>query len=237
VTRWLARLTGDPFWLEEYALWFPDGDAFVSMEGDDYYLAGPTLERLGDAAAIREQAQDIVDRMFVAASLMNESVSRPGVALVVRIDEGGTKKVFATTTVTAVGRVKARGTAIIDGIPRPQPSQDLARRLSRPVRDSRHLATAVQLWADPIRTWSRLYVVLEELEAHLEKRVNAAGYSSANERERFTRSANTAEVAGPDARHGSGKSEPPANPMTLPEATRFVAGCLRQALLAHWRET
>lgn len=69
--------------------------------------------------------------------------------------------------------------------------------------------------------------MLEEIEQHLAKRVDPAGLCPANQRERFTRTANTAEVSGSDARHATGKFVAPDNPMNLPEATEFV----RQILL------
>jgi hypothetical protein len=69
---------------------------------------------------------------------------------------------------------------------------------------------------------------MEEIEQPLGKHVDAAGLCAANERERFTRTANTAEVSGPDARHATGKFAVPNNPMSLPEATEFV----RQMLLS-----
>jgi hypothetical protein len=92
---------------------------------------------------------------------------------------------------------------------------------------SPHLEQALSMWTDPMRSWPRLYCVLEEIEQHLGKHVDATGLCPTNQRERFRRTANAAEVSGPDARHATGRFIAPDNPMSLQEATEFV----RQMLL------
>jgi hypothetical protein len=91
------------------------------------------------------------------------------------------------------------------------------------------------LWAFPDPAWWLLYRVVEDIETHLNERrlgtsVSKAGYCSDNERERFRRSANSAEASGLGARHAAGKWEPPKNPMPLEEAKTFVKALLEQAL-------
>jgi len=71
---------------------------------------------------------------------------------------------------------------------------------------------------------------MEEIEQHLGKHVDVAGLCSAKQRERFARTANTAEVAGPDARHAAGKFAAPNDPMSLPEATEFIGQLLLSVL-------
>jgi hypothetical protein len=71
---------------------------------------------------------------------------------------------------------------------------------------------------------------MEEIENHLGKNVDVAGFCSRNQRERFTRSADHTDVAGDDARHAQEKRNAPPNPMSLKEAIDFVEGLLRRAL-------
>jgi hypothetical protein len=51
---------------------------------------------------------------------------------------------------------------------------------------------------------------------------NLSAFASRNELTRFTRSINHPEVLGLKARHAVTKQEPPPNPMTFDEATRFI---------------
>ena len=69
-----------------------------------------------------------------------------------------------------------------------------------------NLDQALKVWADPMRTWPRLYRLLEEIEGHLGKSANAAGLCSGKERTRFRQTAESPEVAGVDARQASGNS-------------------------------
>jgi hypothetical protein len=101
--------------------------------------------------------------------------------------------------------------------------------LSR-AQSNQHLEIALTLWADPARPWPRLYRILEELELHIGKPADKAGLCSANERARFTRTANTAEVSGADSRHALSKYAPPPDPMSLEEATRFVGRIFSEVL-------
>jgi hypothetical protein len=97
-------------------------------------------------------------------------------------------------------------------------------------RSNPHLRLATLIWADEIRTWPRLYRVLEEVERSLGSTASKVGLCSDNQRDRFAHSANSAEVAGKDARHASGKYKPPDKPMSLDEATSFVGCVLEQSL-------
>jgi len=62
--------------------------------------------------------------------------------------------------------------------------------------------------------------------------IEKAGLSPKGERDRFRRTANTAEVGGVTARHALDKFEPPTNPMTLDEGYKFI----RQILAAVLRQ-
>ncbi len=97
-------------------------------------------------------------------------------------------------------------------------------------RKSAHLHEAIKVWADPIRTWGRLYRVVEEMNKHFGQPVNKAGLCTEGELKRLTHTANTAEAAGVDARHASKSFDYPKNPMTLEEATSFVSSLLENAL-------
>jgi hypothetical protein len=76
----------------------------------------------------------------------------------------------------------------------------------------------------------KVYRVIDEIESYLAMPVHKAGLCSEPESKRFDRTANTAEAAGIDARHGSGRFEAPTNPMSLKEASSFVSTVLERAL-------
>lgn len=232
MSRWLVKLEGDRIDLEEFPYWFPSGDVFALAEGDSVFIAGPALERLDGPSEVLEAATQALDEFSAIIALLWASLQRPSVGNVYREDETGTRKSYAFASFHASGRskVRARSTLTVSGGSPVSRGPTQAQQLLAASRRSTNLQVATLLWADPLRTWPRLYRVMEELEEHLQMTVNKAKLCSDNQRERFRRSANTAEVAGKDSRHASGKLQPPTKPMSLSEATTFV-GVLLEATL------
>jgi hypothetical protein len=106
------------------------------------------------------------------------------------------------------------------------PKNTQAQQLLRAIERNPRLKAALALWAEPNASWPQLYRAMEEIEAELGERLDGAGLCSRNERERLTRTANSAEVVGTDARHALGGSEPPSNPMTLAQARSLIRRAL-----------
>jgi hypothetical protein len=232
MARWLVQLSGDRIDLEEFPRWLPDGDIFAIEEDGTFFLVGAAFEGLSDVEAVRSEAARAIDRFTAVISLLWPNLKKPLTTHVVReTDEGKrTSTVFvAAGTITARSKAFAPAVSVGDGPPLP-PQPTRAQELLRRANGHAHLETALSLWSDPTRSWSRLYRILEEIEQHIGKPVDVAGYCSANERERFSRTANTAEVSGADARHATGKFAPPSSPMILPEAVEFITRMLLAAL-------
>lgn len=231
MARWLVQLSGDRIDLEEFPRWFPDGDVFAIEENGTFFLVGPSFERLPDAAAVRNEAFHSIERFTGVICLLWPNLKKPLATHVVRETEEGTRN---TTIFMATGAISARSkaaavTVFVSGAPlQPQPTR--AQELLRQAKGHAHLETALSLWADPTRSWPRLYRILEEVEQHMGHRVDVVGHCPARQRERFARTANAAEASGPDGRHAAGRYAAPSRPMTLPEAVEFVGRMLLTAL-------
>jgi hypothetical protein len=173
-----------------------------------------------------------VDEFSAIITLLWSSLQRPKLGRVFRENNDGRRQAFVLLSGSATGRSKVRATLTGDGRKEDRQRPTQAQILLSGSRMDSHLRVAVSLWGDPLRTWPRLYRVLEEIERYLGQQVHKAGLCSDNQRERFTRSANAAEIAGKDARHALGKFVPPKDPMDIKKATAFI-GRLLQATLAH----
>lgn len=223
--RWFVELQGKPSELEALANWFPDGDAYVAKEEDRYFVTGSTLQQLDDPNRVREEVVDIVDGFVAVALLLRRHFNRPSLGSIFSEDYAGNRRQHAFV----VGAEFIVRTDLLGAIDTSRPTE--AQRLLIGAHSDSRLKDAVMVWADPVRTWPRLHRVLEEIEERfLKTTVDKAGWSSHNERSRFTRSSQCPEVAGKDARHRSGKFVPPENPMRLEEATKFVGSQLMRAL-------
>lgn len=223
--RWLIALEGDSTDLEEFPYWFPSGGVYAVAEGRSVFLTGPSFLPLCKPEDVRDLAAQVLDEFSAVISLLWPSLQAPRLGTVFSEAEDGSRHGTQFGMVgTAISRTKLRGT--FSGTSGPTQAQGLLAAS----RGASHLSTALLLWADPVRTWPRLYRLLEELKEHLGQPVSKAGLCSANELARFTQSANSADIAGKDARHASGMFEPPSRPMNLEQATSFARDMLTKVL-------
>jgi hypothetical protein len=202
---------------------------YAISEGSSVFLVGTALERFEKAADVYEAALQALDELSAIISLLWPNLIRPNVRCVYREDDSGERKghMFAPVE-PATLRLTGRATATINGKKPTGPTQ--AQQLLAASRNDSHLQIATLLWADPLRTWPRLFRILEEIERFLGVPVNQAGFCSDNQRQAFRRSANSAEIAGKDSRHAQGMIEPPQNPMTFKAATEFTRQMLEATL-------
>lgn len=230
MARWLVKLEGTKFDLEDFPYWFPCGTAFAVSDSEGTYLTGEDFESFRDASAVLQTAEALLDEMYAVVNLLVPNIRRPTIGVVLREDDHGnrTGTVFGSAHMAVRSKLRASGSTADEGSSTPKETQ--AQALLRAAQGNRHLRIALSLLALPHVSWPQLYRALEETEAALGQTVCEAGICSANARLRFTRSANSGEVAGADARHRVGKFDPPPNPMTLQDAQTFVRACLDSAL-------
>lgn len=228
MTRWLVRLSGEAFDLEEYGRHFPDGDATFIEEDGHFYLVGPALDALPTAEQVHETAQRLLKAYSAVVAVLQPGLRPATLDAVIGQRDDGTRKLYtfgqASITLGAI-----RSTTAPRNAP-PQPAQPTQAQRILAQRDDRpHYRTALDVWAETPRAWPRLYRILEVIERDLGQTVDKAGFCSRNERERFTRSAQHPHVAGIDARHPGKKYAPPPNPMTHAEAEAFIGRLLQWA--------
>jgi hypothetical protein len=230
MARWLVPLTGERFDTEGLPHWFPDGDVFALEESGRVYLTGPALESLSGPSEVRNAATRTLNDFAGVITLLSPNFRKPAVdTSIIREEDDGARRVHHIL-IAEPGhfRMKAHGDLTIAGQEAPRHTQ--AQQLLRAAKSSPRLEVALALWAEPNASWPQLYRVMEEIEAELGEPLDCAGLCSRNERDRFTRTANSAEIAGGDARHARGRFEPPTNPMTRPEGRTFIRRILDEVL-------
>jgi hypothetical protein len=230
MARWLVEIEGDRVDLEEFPLWFPTGPVHAAEEKGKFVLVGQRLNEIDSADSVRNLAIEVLDQFAAVISLLWQSLRKPTVGDVYRETDDGRRSTFVFLSGGVAVRTKVHAVGIVAGAPSEPEGPTQAQELLGAVKTAPRLYAALLLWAERQPTWSRLYRVLEEIELDLDVPVNKRGLCSAVERERFTRSANAAEVAGSDARHAGGRFEPPSDPMSLSEATSFIGRLIEAAL-------
>jgi hypothetical protein len=153
------------------------------------------------------------------------------VGAVIKNKPGGGRDVFVTAisaTVTIGGfKVTAVGTVTdINGnkvVVEPPPPRTIA--LAALALADKNVGKAMRLvTADDFRTWVGLYRLHEVIESDVGGMhpLTARGWGSATDLRRFKHSANSVAVGGDASRHGKELTTPPAHPMSIDEADRYV---------------
>jgi len=228
--RYLVELVGDSADLEEFPRMFPDGDVHAIAEGANVFLTGTTFDSIEAPSKVLGAAEQVFDEMVAVILLLWPGLHRPTLGAVCVEDESGLRNRHMFASVHEVVRIKDHVDAIVNGTAQIRQGPTEGQKLLAASRQATNAQAAMMIWADPHRTWPRLYRILEELEAELKVSVSESGLCSEEQRERFTHSANSADVAGKDSRHRSGKFKPPKNPMSLEEASSFIGGLIQQTL-------
>jgi hypothetical protein len=185
--RWLVELYGERIDLEEFTRWFPDGELFVIEEANGFFLVGSAFEALSNSEAVLSKAVHAIDRFTAIISLISPGLQKPTVGHVIRETSGGRRDVFAFLSASLSMRSSVRGNLESIGVTPQKPQQTQAQTLLKRAIANHRLEQVLLLWADQIRSWPRLYRLMEEIEMHLEKHVDEAGLCTTDERTRFTR--------------------------------------------------
>ena len=224
MTRWQVELLGEAYDLEELPYFFATGEICCLVEDGTFFLIAQAFEGQQEPSQVHAMAESLVDDITGAMATHIGRYPRPRVGPVhERGTDGQTKKHYFLKAERSTVYSRSSLGAAPDGPTYPQ-------LFVRAGQRSRHLRHAMLIWADPNRTWPRLYRILEEVQQHLGTDPYRRSLCAKSEQKRFERTAHSAEVAGKDARHALGRNEPPTNPMTLEEAVHFVGSVLQGAV-------
>ena len=244
--RWHVRLKGEAFDLEDLGELVASPDLRVIKEGADFFLESVTFERLGGSVAVLEEAQRILPWLNGAAKLKRHGfrdVDADGHLIEFSAGGGQKKELVLGGSITPRGRVThvvvepatldlririPTPPIVVDGQPMsPEPGTlETDRWLELAARDP-DVAEALATFGSRPHDWVSLYRVFEIIERRAD--IVGSGWASRKETERFTRTANHPDAAGPDARHARSSVQPPPRPMTPEEGIELI-----RRILAGW---
>jgi hypothetical protein len=221
-----AWLDGDDIDLEALADLLPAGDIRVGRDGDGFYLTAVEIDNRPAGVPFYEAAPAVLQRVNGLGRVMNTSY-RP-VQLSGQYQEGDRRHLVVHAP-CAEARAEAMPPAIlIDGQPvasPPSPGPEYAATAS----GDTDVAETLAIFGQPTPpNWVELYKVYEIIEhTGLLKAATIAAGISENQFRLFTRTACHPDAAGPDARHGRSRQDPPKNPMPIAEARSLISALVR----------
>jgi len=234
--KWLVRLKGDKFDLEDLPALFDSPELAVVEENGFYYLQSCKLESLTSADEVREQAVALINILNGVTKLYRDCFSDASEDGITRIEDNGQRhhNVYIEVPLTTI-RVKARASVIVttrNGIEKKVSQPTNIRTWTNIAMNYKPVENALYFFREG--TWDNLYKVYEIIrdDAGNEQAIIKKSWGSKRELHRFTQIVQSSEALGDDARHASKKYKPPAQPMSLTEAKSLIRG-----ILTNWMQT
>jgi hypothetical protein len=226
--KWRVTLSGDSWDLESLA----DLGVGVTREGNAFALRSPELDSFGDAGEVRQRAIKLVEVLNGIARIAVGDFDPVAVGAVHGDDGGGTHSVLLGEDAKVRDRARVRVADAATGTPvaKTPTSGVPASWLSIAARDQ-NARQALRLIAgavDPVN----LYRIFEVIRADVggEDQMVTNGWATRSGIRRFRHSVNSVSALGDAARHGVEPGQPPADPMSVPEAAALVRGLLEKWL-------
>ncbi|NWF78188.1 MAG: hypothetical protein HXY36_06410 [Chloroflexi bacterium] len=227
--KWLVRLEGEKFDLEDLPSLLCSPKHTVIEEDGLYYLESSDFDSLGSAYEVREHAIAIIKMLNGAMKLYIPSFRGVYEGGVTMIEEDGRRhhyvylegsielrsKVSANLTVTT-----SNNTQQTDSLPSTIESWISLAKADTAVADALHFFRE--------NTWISLYKVYEIISGDVggQQAIIKKGWATKHSLSRFTQTAQSKAALGDLARHAANKFKPPAQPMSIQEAESLVRGIM-----------
>jgi hypothetical protein len=230
--EWQVLLSGDEYDLDELSKSFVGADLAIDKREDGFTIRWSGLGDLAEADAVREQARGVLELVNGAACLALHSRLPITVRSLVLIQADGSKIHHLHLTDTVCFRETATVTIVgADGTKRVSRPADPAVEWVRIGLRDKVVADVLRLVALKPLDWVNLYRILEIIGHDVGGRHGISGHRWATEAalDRFRHTANSRAAIGDEARHGKESTQPPSDPMTLPEARSLI-----ETILHNW---
>lgn len=230
---WRVHLVGDSADLRMLADALREPSFSISQEDGEFVLTSSEFASITSADEVRARANELVTSLSGLARLMLRSHGPISVGELI-VDPKG-RRHFELQAETGAYRVEGYPASLT--IQRTDGTLETDTPL-HPVRECVFVAgndpavtKALRLRNGDDLTWGDLYRLYEVVEADVGglSKIAELGWTRQTQVKRFKRTANSEATAGDEARHGSETSQPPQDPMKLPEARELV-----DRLLKHW---
>lgn len=230
--KWLVRLKGERFNLEDLPELLRSPEVKVVEENGSFYLGSSEFNSLTSAEEVRERGRALIKLINGVAKFNRDNfldVSEDGITQVE--DEGKRHHyVFIEEAITAYEKVSAQVTVITaDGSEKVANQPSALESLLEVAQKHNVVADALSFNRDD--TWVSLYKAYEIIRDDVggKHQIIKNGWSVDSDINRFTQTAQSRAALGDSARHASEKYKPPAQPMTLSEAKALI-----KTILSRW---
>lgn len=230
--KWLVRLKGERFDIEDLPELLHSPEFSVVEENGSFYLQSTEFDFLTSTNEVRERGRALIKLINGVARFDRENfleVSEDGVT---RVEDDGKRHhyVFLEGAIKSRGKVSSRLTVITaDGSERVTTQPSPPESLLKVAQKHKVIADALSFYRDD--TWISLYKAYEIISDDVgsKHQIVKNGWVTDADISRFTQTAQSRASLGDSARHASKKYKPPAQPMTVSEASALI-----KSILSRW---
>lgn len=219
--EWMVKLKGHQEDLSRLSVLLSSSTAHIVEENDNYYLKSAEFNALEDHVDVLAAAKNLIEVINAYAM----------------IDFGDFEAVQTDDTVISIAddgkkdRVRFHGLTLrfLPSTTRIDFQVDAWISLAK---QNREIADALHFYCE--RNWFNFWKAYEIVRDGVggERILIKQGWTTKEELNRFTQTAQSRAVLGDAARHASKKYRPPSKPMNLPEAKTFI-----EKILLHWLQS
>jgi len=223
MSKWLVRLKGERFDLEDLPKLFCLSKAKVVEEGGSFYLESSEFNSLTSAKEVRERGRVLINLINGVTKFDRDNFLGISEDAIIRVEDDGKWHgyIFLESSAKIRTNITARLTSIAtDGSKKVVTQLSTIESLFEVAQKYNVVADALSLYGDD--KWSSYYKAYEIIEGDVGGKIIKNGWSVKSNISRFTQTAQT-------YRHAGKKYKPPSQPMTLSEARALI-----KAILSRW---
>lgn len=232
--KWLVRLKGERFDLEDFPKLFCLPEVRVIEENDSFYLDSSEFTFLTEAEDVREQGRALIKLINGVAKYNRSNFQGISDDVIILEKDDGKRKNYIILEGKAIIRTKVKGKLTVlhqDGLEKAkiQTSKTNFEPLFKKAQKYKVVANALNFYKDD--TWISFYKVYEIIGDDLngKHKIIENNWATNSKVSRFTQTAQSRAILGDSARHASKKYIPPVKPMTIVEARILI-----KSILSKW---
>ena len=230
--KWLVRLKGERFDLEDFPKLLRSPEVRVVEENGSFYLQSSEFNSLTSAEEVRERGRALIKLINGVAKFNRDNFLGISEDVITRVEDDGKRRnyVFLEGTATIRTKISAQLTAIAaNGSEKVATQLSALESLLEVAQKYNVVADALSFYRDD--TWISLYKAYEIIRDDVDGKhqIIKNSWSVDSDINRFTQTAQSRAALGDSARHASKKYKPPAQPMTLLEARVLI-----KTILSRW---
>ena len=223
--KWLVRLKGERFDLEDFPKLLCSPEVRVVEENGSFYLESSEFNSLTSAEEVRERGRALIKLINGVTKFNSDNFLGISEDTIIRVEDDGKRHhyVFLEGAIKARAKVSAQVTVIAtDGSEKVATQPSALESLPEVAQKHNVVAEALSFYRDD--TWISLYKAYEIIRDDVggKHQIIKNGWSVDSDINRFTQTAQSRAALGDSARHASGKYKPPAQPMTFSEARPLI---------------